>query len=111
MERLLARKGWKEYPSGLLGLSIATSRLQEAFFELHRLLTIACVVPVSTASCERSSSTLHIVKNYMRSRMTDSRLKSLMMIGVHANRAELLNLDQVLDGFKEMYPNSRIVLS
>ncbi len=80
MERILARKNGKEFPAGILEFTIATNRLPEAFYELYRLFTIACVIPVSTASCERSFSTMRVIKNYMRSRMTDSRLKSLMML-------------------------------
>ena len=106
MERLLARKSGKEYPSGLLEFTMATNQLHDGFYGLHRLLIIACVIPVSTASCERSFSSLRIVKNYTR-----SRLKSLLLLGIHAKRAEMLDLDHVLDRFKEIYPNSRIMLS
>ena len=111
MERLLTRKSGKEYPSGLLEFTMATTQLHDGFYGLHRLLIIARVIPVLTASCERSFSSLRIVKNYMRSPMSDSRLKSLLLLGIHVKRAEMLDLDHVLDRFKEIYPNSRIMLS
>ena len=43
--------------------------------------------------------------------MSDSRLKSLLLLEIHAKRADILDLDHVLDRFKEIYPNSRIMLS
>ena len=45
-------------------------RLRDAFTEMDKLVTkltiIACTLPISTASCERSFSTLRIVKSYLR---------------------------------------------
>ena len=46
---------------------------QEVFSELFRLCKIAVVLPVSSASCEQSFSTLRIIENYLRSTMTDKR--------------------------------------
>ena len=68
------------------------------------------VIPVSTASCERSFSTLRVVKNYLRNRMTDARLNSLMLLGIQSKRANSLNLDTVIDNFKCKFPNCRISL-
>ena len=42
--------------------------------------------------------------------MTDERLNSLMVLGIQAKRAQSLNLDKVVDKFKDMYPNMRIAL-
>ena len=110
MKRMLTRRPTKEKPKGLLEFSSLTERLRDAFFELNRLLTIACVIPVSTASCERSFSTLRVVKNYLRNRMTDARLNSLMLLGIQSKRANSLNLDTVIDNFKCKFPNCRISL-
>ena len=110
MKRMLTRRPTEEKPKGRLEFSSLTERLRDAFFELNRLLTIACVIPVSTASCERSFSTLRVVKNYLRNRMTDARLNSLMLLGIQSKRANSLNLDTVIDNFKCKFPNCRISL-
>jgi len=51
-------------PENLLQLDCYVHRLHDAFAELDKLITIACSLPVSTAYCERSFSTLQIVKSY-----------------------------------------------
>jgi len=52
-----------DWPENLLQLQCYVHRLRDAFAELDKLITIACTLPVSTASCERSFSTLQIVKS------------------------------------------------
>ena len=64
---------------------------QEVFFELFRLCKIAVEIPVSTASCERSFSTLKLVKTYLRSTITDERLSNLGVLSIESRRAKALN--------------------
>ena len=86
-------------------------RLRDAFYDLNRLLTIACALPVSSCECERSFSTLRIVKKYLRSSMSDARLNNLILLGVHSARAEQLNLNDVTDRFAAQHPKSRTMLA
>src|SRR6476469_1948064 len=64
-----------------------------AFHHLYRLLSIAIVLPVTSAGCERSFSALKLIKSYLRSTMCDSRLSNVGVLSVESRRAELLNLD------------------
>ena len=59
-----AQKGIRQgdWTENLLQLQCYVHRLRDAFAELDKLITITCTLPVSTASCERSFSTLQIVK-------------------------------------------------
>jgi len=51
---------------------------QEAIFpNVYVLLTIACILPVTTASAERSFSSLRRLKTYLRSTMCTERLNGL----------------------------------
>ena len=84
--------------------------LHLAFEELFKLLTIATVLPISTATCERSFSKLKLIKNHLRTSMGNERLKSLTVISVHRNRALSIDLDHVVERFILKYPNSRIML-
>ena len=87
------------------------SRLRDAFSELYKtIISIACILPVSTCECERSFSTLRLVKNYLRTSMGGNRLNSLMLLGIHDKRAEQLNLNTVVDKFGRRFPKCRIVL-
>ena len=90
MSRRISRKQEADVPKGLLDFCNLATRLRDAFFELHRLLVTFCVLPVSTASCERSFSTLRITKNYLRSAMIDERRNSLTVLGIQAKRAHPL---------------------
>ena len=64
--------------------------LKEAFSELHRIVLIACTLPVSTAECERNFSSMKLMKNELRSVMKQERLHSLMMLRIHQERGEKL---------------------
>uniref|UniRef100_A0A8C4RMG3 HAT C-terminal dimerisation domain-containing protein n=1 Tax=Erpetoichthys calabaricus TaxID=27687 RepID=A0A8C4RMG3_ERPCA len=65
-----------------------SSRLQ-VFYELFRLCKIAVMLPVSSATCERSFSTLKLVNTYLRSTITDERLSNLGVLMLEDER--LLN--------------------
>jgi len=112
-QRLLHRKAHenKAIPKTMLEFQGLLLRLRDAFYELDRLLTIACTLPVSSCECERSFSTLRIVKNYLRSSLSDARLNNLILLGVHSERAEQLNLNDVIDRFAAQRPKSRIMLA
>ena len=84
--------------------------LKEAFSELHRIVLIACTLPVSTAECERNFSSMKLIKNELRSVMKQERLDSLMMLGIHQEQGEKLDLDSVVDRFKARFPKCRISL-
>ena len=64
---------------------------------IHTLLTILLTLPVSTASAERSFSTLRRLKTWMRSRMGEERLTGLAMLNVH--RDITVSVDSVIDRF------------
>ena len=57
-----------DWPGNLLQLQCYVHRLRDAFAEL------AYTLPVSTTSCERSFSTLQIVKLYLRTSLGNDRL-------------------------------------
>ena len=54
--------------------------MRVAFKELLKLLQIALTTPVTTASCERSFSSLKRIKSYLRSRMGQERLSNLAVL-------------------------------
>ena len=50
---------------------------------IHRLLTILATLPITTASAERSFSTLRRLKTYLRSTMSSERLTSIALLNIH----------------------------
>ncbi|KAL2102053.1 hypothetical protein ACEWY4_003814 [Coilia grayii] len=62
--------------------------VKDLLFEVHELLKLFFTIPVSTASAERSFSTLRRLKSYLRSTMTQKRLNDLMNCHIHRDILE-----------------------
>ncbi|XP_069486309.1 zinc finger MYM-type protein 1-like [Ambystoma mexicanum] len=80
------------------------------FFELYQLCKIACVLPVSSASCERSFSALKLIKSYLRTTMTEERLSDLATLAIESRLAGQISMDIVIDRFASIHKNSRLNL-
>ena len=107
-KRMLEKKGKvfetiDEFAEFLNPLNLALS-------ELCKAVKIAMTLPVSTAGCERTFSKLKIIKNHLRTRMSNSRLKFLTVISIHRKRALSIDLEKVVDRFIEKFPRCRITL-
>jgi len=76
----------------------ALNSCQKSIFpNVHTLLTIACTLPVTTASAERSFSSLRRLKAYLRSTMSTERLSGLSLLYVHPQVT--ITPDEVIDDF------------
>jgi hypothetical protein len=98
-------------PKTLLQMHQFIKQYADAFYEMERLIQILCTIPVSNASCERSFSTLRLIKTHLRNAIGSQRLHDVAVISIHKERAKKLDLDRVVDRFATLYPNSRISLS
>lgn len=65
------------------------------FPNIHNLIKILCTLPISTASAERSFSTMKRVKTFVRNRTGHERLSCLALLSVHRNVP--LNPEDVLN--------------
>ena len=88
LTRVMSRKEETSKPKTLLELHHYVEKVSDAFYQLNKLLKIACTMPITTCACERSFSTLRIIKNYLRTSVTENRLQNLMILGVHSCRAK-----------------------
>lgn len=68
---------------------------KDAFPNVFTILQILATIPISSASCERSISTLRNLKNYLRNTMSEDRLNGLAMM--YAHRDMSLEQDQIID--------------
>lgn len=110
-KRLLNRKkGEKESPTTVMEFTQFLDPYQEVFYELFRLCKIAVVLPVTSASCERSFSSLRLIKTYLRSTMTEKRLSSLAVLSIEWKRTKALDLDKFVKRFAEQHGNRRLQL-
>ena len=67
--------------------------------EVVKLITLVLVMPAMNASSECSFSALRRVKTYLRSTMSQSRLNHLMILHVHKECTEKLDLMKVASDF------------
>ncbi|KAI6660755.1 Zinc finger MYM-type protein 1-like [Oopsacas minuta] len=109
-KHLIERKADQEKANNLLELQAYLQKLKEAFFELHRIVIIACALPLSIAECERNFSSMRLIKNDLRSVIKQDRLDSLLMLGIHRDRGSKLDLDTIISRFKAKFPKCRILL-
>ena len=103
-QRMMSRS--TKRPTSLMDLCRQMRAVKDALPELSKLTTIACTIPVSSCACERSFSTLRIVKNYLRSSMKGDRANDLMILGIHATRSKKLDLNEVINRFLQKYPSA-----
>lgn len=68
---------------------------QQAYPNVYRLLLIFCTIPVSTATPERSFSTLKRIRTYLRNSTSQNRLNGLAMMSVH--RELSVSEDEIID--------------
>ena len=62
-------------------------------------MKLLLVLPATNATSERSFSALRRVKNYLRSTMTQERLNNLMVLHVHKESLDRLELERVAHEF------------
>ena len=60
---------------------------------------ILFTVPVTVASAERSFSKLKLLKNYLRSSMSQERLNGLATLCIEKDKLNEINTDAIIDGF------------
>ena len=78
----------------MTNLLCTDTSLQDMYPHLSKLASIAALVPVSTAECERSFSTMNRVKTKLRNRMKMSTLDSLIRISVEGAPFSQFNFER-----------------
>ena len=57
------------------------------------------VLPSTNAVSERSASALRRVKTYLRTTMSQLRLNNLMMLSIHKDRTDQINVETIINEF------------
>ena len=69
------------------------------FSEVIRLFQLMYVLPATTATAERSFSSLRRLKTYLRTTMSPQRLNHLMVLFVHKELTEEINIKELATEF------------
>ena len=72
------------------------------FPNISVLLTIACIIPVTSCECERSASALRRLNNYMHASMGKDRLSHLALLHIHYDVP--IDIDNVVDNYARLHP-------
>ena len=85
----------------------ALAKADEIMFpSITTVLRIAATLPVTSATCERSISSLRLLKTHLRSAMTKARLNGFSMMCIHRTRSgqDALKFDSIVDEFAARHP-------
>ena len=69
------------------------------YAEISNLISLLLVIPASSATAERSFSCLRRLKTYLRSTMGEERLNHLLLLNVHQDQTDLMDLRDVARDF------------
>ena len=90
----------KELPGDLLpALGVCDV---DAFPNIHRLLLIACTLPISSAEAERSFLLMERIKTCTRSTISEERFSDLAIIAMHY--PERFEDDEICMAFVKAHP-------
>ena len=71
--------------------TIRKFKLDEFFCNVCTALRMFCTLPVTVSSAERSFSKLKLIKNFLRSTMSQGRLNDLAMLSIEAELAKRID--------------------
>lgn len=97
-------KHWKNGEKGPLDLLkfIQQYRLENSVPNIVILLRIFLTISISVASCERSFSKLKLIKNYLRSTMSQLRLQNLAILSIEQEITNNINFESIIHDFSSM---------
>ncbi|XP_060857399.1 uncharacterized protein LOC132934981 [Metopolophium dirhodum] len=72
---------------------------KEAFPNLYKLLQIAITIPISSATCERSFSSMRRIKNWLRTSMLQQRFSDLSILNIERDLSNKIQTETVLDRY------------
>lgn len=75
------------------------SELYDIVPEYLKFIKLLLVIPVSSCTAERSFSSLRRLKSFLRSTMSQKRLNDVMILNVHGDIVENLDLEQLCNEF------------
>ena len=79
--------------------ALASPAMRSLMSEICTLLKLILVIPATNAVSERSASALRRLKTYLRSTMSQLRLNNLMVLHVHQQNTDTLDLAACLNDF------------
>jgi hypothetical protein len=89
---------------GNLAKKLVETRKHKIHSSVYKLLTLALVLPVATASVERVFSAMNIVKNPLRNRMGDQWMTDSLLVYIEKEIFNSIDNDAIVQRFQDMRP-------
>jgi len=74
---------------------------KQTYPNLYKLLQVALSIPISSATCERSFSSMRRIKNWLRSSMAQDRFTFLSILNIERDITNKVNVDDIVNKFAE----------
>ena len=87
----------------------ATAAVRSHFNEVILVLKLILVLPATNATSERSFSAMKRIKSYLRSTMGQERLNNLMVLHVHKELVDKIELSEIGNDFINKCPRRQEV--
>ncbi|KAM5585528.1 zinc finger MYM-type protein 1-like [Rosa sericea] len=87
---------------GSLAKKLVETRKHKTHASVYKLLTLALVLPVATASVERVFSAMNIVKNPLRNRMGDQWMNDSLLVYIEKDIFNSIGNDAIMQRFQNM---------
>ena len=101
--KVLLRSAYKGMSHNqILKLLAGNTTVQTLYPNLSKLAKVCLILPVSTADCERSFSTMKRVKTELRNRMNTSTLDALMIIRIEGPPLCEFDFDTALNSWSRL---------
>jgi len=69
------------------------------FPNLYKLIQVGITIPISSATCERSFSSMRRIKNWLRTSMLQQRFSNLSILNIERDITNNLKSEQILNKF------------
>ena len=93
IKRLLGESSMRE----MISILTTDTSLQSLYPNLSKLASIAAIIPVSTAECERSFSAMKCIMTALRNRLKTTTLDCLMRVSIEGPSLSDFNLERAAD--------------
>ena len=87
---------------------IYNNNISELYPNFITSLKIALTMPVTVASAERSFSKLSIIKNYLRSTISQERFSCLSILSIEIDMAKNISYDDIIAEFAIKHARKRV---
>lgn len=81
----------------ILGLKKVVT--QDVFPNLCRLVQVGLTIPISSATCERSFSSMRRINNWLRTSMKQAKFTDLSVINIERDLSSKIDKDKIINKF------------